>query len=335
VAPVLTDVDYGADGKQVTELRVPCTRDSAGLGCVAIPIAVICGGPGPTALLTAGTHGDEYEGQVALLRLARELAPDEVRGRLVILPALNYPAAAAGRRLSPVDGRDLNRCYPGDQDGTVTQVIAHYVEHVLFPVCDAVLDHHSAGYSMRSRPFMVVHDAPDRTVTERSLALADAYLTDTVAIWRGADAGKNLLAAAERRGLPAVCAEIGAGGHLSPATLKMTESGVRNALRMLGILEGRPVRREERGLAPARLLHTPSAACDVYAPVAGVYEAFHEPGAEVEAGQAAGAIHAIDEPTRPPTAVEFRYTGYLLLSRGPGRVERGDGLGTVAGAYPT
>jgi hypothetical protein len=143
-------------------------------------------GPGPTALLTAGTHGDEYEGQVALLRRARELAPDEVRGRLVILPALNYPAAAADRRLSPVDGRDLNRCYPGDQDGTVTQVIAHYVEHVLFPMCDAVLDHHSAGYSMRSRPFMVVHDAPDRTVTERSLALADAYLTDAVAIWRGA-----------------------------------------------------------------------------------------------------------------------------------------------------
>jgi predicted deacylase len=75
---------------------------------------------------------------------------------------------------------------------------------------------------------------------------------------------------------------------------------------LLGILKGRPARREERGLAPARLLHTPSADCDVYAPMAGIYEAFHEPSALVEAGQAAGAIHDIDDPTRQPAIVEFR-----------------------------
>src|SRR5262245_23246051 len=127
--PVLTDLDYERPGKQVSVLRVPHTRDTAGVGSVAIPIVVINGGPGPTALLTAGTHGDEFEGQVALLKLARALQPQQMRGRLIIVPALNLPAAEVGRRLSPIDGRDMNRSYPGDSGGTVTQVLTHYVEH--------------------------------------------------------------------------------------------------------------------------------------------------------------------------------------------------------------
>jgi predicted deacylase len=326
---VLAEVEYEAKGKHVGVLRVPYTRDSAALASVAVPIVVVNGRAGPTVLLTAGTHGDEYEGQVALLKLARDLAPAQVRGRLIILPALNYPAAAAGRRTSPVDGRDMNRSYPGDADASVTQVITDYVERALFPLCDAVLDHHSAGYSWQAVPFMVIHDAPDRTVTAKSLELATAYHTEYVAIWRGVDPGKNQLAAAERHGLAATCTEIGGGAHLSPTALRMAEFGVRNALRSLGVLDGPPVSRTERGVPPVRLLHTPSPACSFYAPAAGIYEAFHEPGQTVEAGRPAGAIHAIGEPARPPVIVAFRYSGVLMMSRAPGRVEQGDGLGTV------
>jgi predicted deacylase len=92
-----------------------------------------------------GNHGDEYEGPVALLNLARELEPESVSGRIVIIPALNYPAVEAGTRLSPIDGRNMNRTFPGRWDGSVTEMIAHFVQNEILPGVDAVIDMHSGG----------------------------------------------------------------------------------------------------------------------------------------------------------------------------------------------
>ncbi|MGH6915029.1 MAG: succinylglutamate desuccinylase/aspartoacylase family protein, partial [Geminicoccales bacterium] len=68
---IISDVDYDRDGKQVFYLRVPQARDDSAWGAVPIPIVVVRSGKGLTLLLTGGVHGDEYEGQVALLDLAR------------------------------------------------------------------------------------------------------------------------------------------------------------------------------------------------------------------------------------------------------------------------
>ena len=78
-----------------------------------IPIAVIRGAPGPTALLTGGNHGDEYEGPIALFDLARTLDPADLTGTVIIVPALNLPAFRAATRTSPIDRGNLNRSFPG------------------------------------------------------------------------------------------------------------------------------------------------------------------------------------------------------------------------------
>ena len=98
-SPVVAEVDFAARGRQSGHLRVPQSRDDSGWGTIAVPIVVVANGEGPTVLLTAGNHGDEYEGQVTLLDLARNLRPEEVRGRAILLPAMHYPAAgcAPGR----------------------------------------------------------------------------------------------------------------------------------------------------------------------------------------------------------------------------------------------
>src|SRR3546814_7742491 len=105
--------------------------------------AVIRNGDGPAALLVAGNHGDEYEGQIALRDLARTLEPAAVTGTVIVVPGLNFPAVRAAVRCSPVDGGNMNRSFPGRPDGTVTQMIAHYVATVLVPRADLVLDLHS------------------------------------------------------------------------------------------------------------------------------------------------------------------------------------------------
>ncbi|MFM7778831.1 MAG: succinylglutamate desuccinylase/aspartoacylase family protein, partial [Alphaproteobacteria bacterium] len=125
---LVSEVDFNKDGKQTGFIRLfHSTHDSA-YGFLPIPIVVVKNGEGPTALFTSGNHGDEYEGQVALTNLAKSLDPARIKGRVIILTMANYPAALAGRRVSPIDDLNLNRIFPGDPDGTVTRQIAHYID---------------------------------------------------------------------------------------------------------------------------------------------------------------------------------------------------------------
>ena len=125
---IVSTVDFDRDGKQIGWLHVPHSVTRSAYGVLPIPVAVIRNGPGPQVLLTAGNHGDEYEGQVVLTRLIQEVQPEQIRGGLIIIPALNQPAVLAAARVSPLDAGNLNRVFPGDPGGGPTWKIADYVE---------------------------------------------------------------------------------------------------------------------------------------------------------------------------------------------------------------
>ena len=148
---IIAEIDYEKDGKQVGWLGLPHSVTRSAYGKIMIPIAVIRNGKGPTVFFQAGNHGDEYEGQIALVKLIRELDPAAIQGRVIVLPAANFPAAMAGTRVSPIDEGNLNRAFPGSPDGTVTQQIAYYIDSVLFPQADLFHDLHSGGSSLRIR----------------------------------------------------------------------------------------------------------------------------------------------------------------------------------------
>ena len=160
--PITPTIPLDQPGAHHGFLRLPYSRDDSAWGSVMIPITVINGGDGPTALLTGGNHGDEYEGPIALQELAATLDPAQVTGRLIILPMMNQPAFAAGRRCSPIDGGNMNRSFPGRPDGTVTQKIAHYIATELVPLADVVLDFHSGGRTLDFLPFAAAHILPDK-----------------------------------------------------------------------------------------------------------------------------------------------------------------------------
>ena len=115
ISPLRADIDLDAPGRHVGHVRLPHSTHESAYGWIPVPIASIKGGEGPSVLLTAGNHGDEYEGQIALLKLIRELDPAALHGRVIVMPRLNLPAAAAGRRTSPIDDGNLidvaRRCY--------------------------------------------------------------------------------------------------------------------------------------------------------------------------------------------------------------------------------
>ena len=147
-----SEIDFDRDGKQHGFIRLPYSVHRSAYGWIPIPVASLKNGDGPRVLLMAGNHGDEYEGQVALGKLIRSLEPADMRGRIIILPSANFPAAMAGMRTSPLDEGNLNRSFPGDPYGGPTEQIADYIESVLLPQCDFVFDFHSGGSSLTYVP---------------------------------------------------------------------------------------------------------------------------------------------------------------------------------------
>jgi predicted deacylase len=205
-------------------LRVPYSSDLSAYGWIPVPLICIRNGEGPTALLTAGNHGDEYEGQVALIKLARELDFTQIRGRIIILPALNFPAVAAGRRVSPIDDGNLNRVFPGMANGSPTEMIAHYVDSVLFALSDLVVDLHSGGRSLEYSPCALARPGLDEKHHKAVLELLNAFgapfsiLTDG----QGGGASTTLYAAANQRRIPAITTELGGGAGLHHKTAAHT-----------------------------------------------------------------------------------------------------------------
>jgi N-alpha-acetyl-L-2,4-diaminobutyrate deacetylase len=321
-----TGIDYEREGKQVGHLFLPQSPHEDAWGAIPIPIAVIKNGSGPTVLISGGNHGDEYEGPIAIARLIRELDSGAVQGRLILLPSLNLPAARAGRRTSPVDGKNLNRCFPGNPEGTATEQIVFYVSHVLFPLAGAFMDLHSGGSSLQILPSAIIEPAPEPEQMGRIVAAVRAFDAPWTVMINNLGDPRTSTAAAVRAGLTVVGTELTGGGGVTREGLRVCERGVRNVLRHLGVLEGEaPAPSGEAG----PVYGIPGPAGYVYAPADGVFETFHALGDQVEAGEPAGAIHFLDDPGRPPELARFACSGTLYARRAFGRAARGNCVSVV------
>ena len=316
------DIDFEKQGRQVSYLRLVYPDHVHDAGIIPIPIAVFSNGEGPTILLTAGTHGDEHEGQIILRRLLQELDPAAVNGRIIIIPALNYPAVLANSVISPLDDGNMNRIFPGEADGSPTSVIAHFVDSVIFPLCDAAIDIHSAGTRGRWIPCAYLCKGKDADLNQKKLAMTDAFGAPlTVVVGATGSGGSVDRAGADRHGIATISAELG-GGEMDPETLALGSAGVYRVLRHLGILAAELAGAET---PPTRYVAFGDTAGSnqVFIPISGLFEPYFTLGDMVKKGQAAGCIHPLEDVTQASVEPEFPSDGmivrrltYALVNRG-------------------
>ena len=231
---VRTDVDFDRAGKQFGHMRVPRAHTHSGLGVVGIPIVSIKNGSGPTYLLTAGTHGDEYDGQVALLNLAREVDPARVQGRIIIIPSLDLPAVEVGHRLCPYDGKDLNRVFPGNRLGSFTEMLADYVTRALLPITDYNMDLHTGGTYHDTAFNTCSHFVDDPKQMKANIDLGMAWGAPYHAVLREIDHTNSFMTTADHLGVPALSCEFGGLSRIGNESLAEIERGVRNILKFHG-----------------------------------------------------------------------------------------------------
>lgn len=322
---IRANIDLDAGGKRFGALVVPHSRNDSAWGSVRIPIAVIRNGEGPTALLIAGNHGDEYEGQIALRDLARTLEPEAVAGTVIVLPGMNFPAVRAATRCSPIDGVNMNRAFPGHADGSVTQMITHYVATVLVPRADLVLDLHSGGKTLDFVPFAATHRLNDKDQEARAIEAVAAFGAPVGVVMLELDAEGMLDTWVEGLGKLFVTTELAGGGSSTVRSNKVAATGVRNVLKHMGILAGEP-----EIATPSRMVDMPDELCFVVSEHAGIHEPLAELGDVVAEGQPVARVHFMDEPAREPAVYVARRDGLLIGRHFPGLIQAGDFLASVA-----
>jgi N-alpha-acetyl-L-2,4-diaminobutyrate deacetylase len=253
-----------------------------------------------------------------------------VTGRVILIPSLNFPAACAATRLSPVDGMNMNRAFPGQPEGPVTSQIAHYLTTVLFPMSDVVIDIHSGGRSMEFLPCSTMHLVSDHEQRCKMLDAMLAWNADFAFLYADI-AGTGLLPVeAENQGKLVITTEMG-GSEAVPAEVhRITQSGLRNVLIHVGALKGRERTRANLGKPPTILTQGLHREDYLLAPESGIFEICLDLGAKVKRGQTVGFIHHLERPDRAPEPLVAKSAGYLITMRAPCLTQQGDCVAVIA-----
>jgi len=322
---IQTDIEFDRDGRQVGDFKLRPSDNSRSLGYHPVPVACLKNGDGPTLLVCGGTHGDEFEGTVAIMRLIHDLDVTRLRGRLILVPALNGPAMQAFARCSPLDGGNLNRCFPGDRNGTTTQQIAHLIESVVLPECDAAIDIHSGGKASEFVP-LTMYAPGNSALGQRNHELARVFGAPWCWVMSEVNDDRSLNSAALRQQVPMIATELGGGGRVNREYAQLAGDGINRVMQHLGMWVG-----SDTGHRPAiQYMNIPASTYTVFAVTDGLFVPAHGLATRVEENESLGEILHVFEPERQPTVVLAPESGLIMSQTEYGIVSRGDYLVQLA-----
>src|SRR5215468_1476428 len=264
-------------------------RRTLGLAGHDIPVVELTGaGNGPRLTVLAGVHGCEYAPMAAVRQWTRALAERDLRGSVCAVPVLNVPAFRARTPfVVPDDGKNLNRCFPGDPAGTVAERLAHAAFTQLIVGSDALVDVHAGDMVEALEPF-ALYDAGASEAKAHELAAAYG-LGYVIRQEAGPDraVGGTTSASAAEIGIPAIIAESGECGLVQQDAVDRHVRGLDRVLALLGIA-GDPAAGD--GAPPTYLTRFLWLNCDD----AGWWEPAVRPGEAVTAGQELGTVSTLD-----------------------------------------
>ena len=284
-------------------------------------------GDGPKVSLIAGIHGCEYSSIAAVTGFMNQLDASELKGTITAVPVVSMESfTQRSPFVVPVDGKNLNRCFPGSYDGTYTDVLARSIYETLIEPADVLLDLHGGDQVEALEPFTTYDVSP---VADRADEIAVAFNLPYVIREERHDSGLDGLttSAAAAAGIPGVIAEAGGRGLLEKQSTSMLVAGVGNALRVLAMLPGppEPPPPSQRRVGSFIWLRSKEA---------GWWDWAVEAGDEVAAEQVLGRIRDLwgdvrEEIVAPKDGV------VLFITSSPATVTGGLLLGLGAGLYMT
>lgn len=289
------------------------------------PYTIDSGYEGPSVLITAGVHGDEYEPIIAANQLISVLSPQLKKGKVTIVPIVNTTAVANGSRYG-ADELDLARVCPGDSQGSVTEMDAAKISAIIMQ-SDYLIDMHTGGKLFDIYPLAGYLLHPDNHVLEQQRAMARAF--GLPIIW-GTDHAPNgrTLSVARDHNIPAIYVEYGGGIAARNEIIDAYTIGCIGVLEQLGLMEAS----QNSHTSPEYIVEDPTPQqghlqAKMPSPSEGIFLAAVKLGQMIEAGEHWGDIHHLE--TRKQTKVFADISGMVLFLRVDAKVKIGDSLGGI------
>ncbi len=230
-----------APGQKATGfIDVPAAADPG----LRIPVAVLRGvRPGPVLALVAGAHGTEYASIIALEKLVQQLDPAQMSGAAIIVPLVNIASFEQKvPHVNPVDGKSMNRFYPGNPNGTQTERVSWAITKQVVEKSDYLIDLHGGDLDENLRPYSYWAPTGNAQQDTVSRAMVLAFGLNTIIISndrpRDPNASRYLETTASLRGKPSLTAEAGYAGTVQPEDVRALVDGSLNVMRYLKILPG-------------------------------------------------------------------------------------------------
>ena len=274
-------------------------------------------------LVLAGNHGDEYEGQVAAMRLLQELQPETVHGRVIVVPVLSPAASKANTRNWP-SGANFNRSFPGRPDGPPNEQLADFLTRVLFPLADVVIDMHSGGRSAWFIPCSHMHVVDDPVQRKAMLEGMEAWNSDWHFLYIDVNGTGLLPVEAENQGKVVITTELGGGGRVPARSIDWRGAASRTCCATSGSSRARWRRARRSGSRPRSsstgATRTPSSS----PPRTGSSRRCSSPATRSPRASRSAGCGSLDRPARPAEAILAPLDGVVAVTKAIPVTEQGD-----------
>jgi len=329
-----TQIDWNAPGKR--HYSVAFHLDSS-WGYSLVPLTVINGSRAPASkklpvgvAVFGGTHGNEWEGQIAVKRLCYELDAEQIAGRVILIPQLSASACSVNTRVSPLDNVNMNRAFPGNPSGSISYRLAHFVKSSIFPLVHVVADLHSGGVEGGFALCTSIHSVQDTLQFGEMLKTAKLFDTPFVFLYSSQMASGLLADEAEAEGKIAVGGEFGFGETASRRGVRHAFEGVKNLLRYYGHLPGEIARIDLERDSEPRLVSALDLEAYIPAPRDGIWEPAVDLGDRVQKGDLIGYLHDFTEIGHRPMEIQADRGGVVIMMHAPAICVRGVTIFVVA-----
>jgi N2-acetyl-L-2,4-diaminobutanoate deacetylase len=310
-----SELPFDTPGKQ--HYQVAFHLDSS-WGYSLIPVTIINGlrpppriSSPPGVAVFGGTHGNEWEGQVAAKRLSCDLDPAEMCGRVILIPQLSESSCSANQRTSPLDGVNMNRAFPGNPRGTISYRIANFVKTLIFPRVGVVIDIHSGGNEASFPICSSFHPIADPVQRAEIATVARLFDTPFVMIYSSQMASGLLTGEAEAEGKITIGGEFGFAEGVNRQGVKHAYEGVKNVLRHYGMLTGEIVKIDSTRSTAPRFMSAENLSDYIPCPRNGIWEPLVEVGADVLDGELIGRLHDFSNHASEELEIRAHRSGIL------------------------
>jgi hypothetical protein len=302
-------------------IEVPAAADPA----LSMPVAVAHGAkPGPVVAIVAGAHGTEYASIIAVERLIDAIDPAALSGTAILLPLVNVPSfEKVVPHLNPVDGKNMNRFYPGRLDGTQTERASFLITTQVVERADHVIDMHGGDLDESLRPYTywtkTGREAQDRVSREMALAFGLNHIIISTDRPTDPNASRYLENTATTRGKPSITVEAGHAGTVEPEDVEALVNGTLSVMRLLKMLPGAPAMVD----SPVWI----EALANVTSETNGILYPLVTRGTYVQKGMAIGRV--TDYLGRPTTVARAPESGVVLYVRAVPSLVKGDTIASI------